>query len=316
MPSDARPEFHPHNVLDPHLKDIRPSGLAVLGSETLIITNQGRGQILSFERTSQKPARITSFEDTGRWIPIQITGLKIDNQDAVLVATNNSDPLRHGRVWLFPASGGPALAFWDVPSARAIVSCVWDSGSNTAYVVGGYLAAVPNFSSYDVVTSIDSPLNAPDLFKLKVDSGKKIHATSTDISGLDRTDVRLTMAVDSRRSIMFVADKDTGSLYRVDLPSGRALPVQLHGKIGRPAAIGLSSDGKTLFSVDGSQIRATQLDVTPAVTKTFLQDKNLFSSLKSLAVESDGQIWVGDDNNHAIYLISPKGEVIQALLGK
>ena len=95
--------------------------------------------------------------------------------------------------------------------------------------------------------------------------------------GLDYDDYHLLIVADYAHAGLLGVDVQSGHLYRIDLPNGRAHRLQLSGKVGNPTAIALSPDGDTLYSADEKTIKRISIDTTPAQVSTF----SLFPSLQS-----------------------------------
>lgn len=276
---------------DPILRQVQPTSLALLESGALIIADRATGHILL-----QTPDGFQSIENLSAFDTVQLTSIEAGGGEAILAATNKLEATQPGMAWVFPPNGGSAVAFWVDQFSNKLVACTWDNNAKTLFLV-------------------DDTRDRPNLFALHF-SGNRLFGPSGDIVGLDDKDNNLLIVADPPHKRLIAADKFSGRLYRVDLPNGHAHVVELQGEMGQPEAIALSADGQRLFSVDGSRIRMIKLDTTPAQVSTFLRKKNLFKSLKSLAIGPRGQIWVGDDMVHAIYIVSPQGQITGVLSGR
>jgi len=286
----------PESFKDPLLTDIKPVGLAILKSGDLVIADGYRKHILL--KTQAGVRQIVDVSSS--YIPLNVSAFELDNQEAILVATNwdidrswGGDS-RQGRIQMFSATGGLSRALWeDLFKNHLLAGSAWDDNSKALYVTD----------------------DIPELFRIRV-SGGGLDGHGIGLRGLDGEDRDLLIAVDPKSSSLFAADKKTGHLYRVDMSNGQAHLLVLHGSLGNPATIATSADGNILYSVDGNRIRMVRLDTTPMQVSTFLREPKLFHSLSSLVIGPTGQMWVGDSYAHAIYSVSPEGHVTGVLSAK
>jgi hypothetical protein len=241
----------------------------------------------------QTQAGFQSIGNVTPYIPIQITPIRFDGKEAVLVATDKEGISHSGRVWVLPSGGGRVIAFWDNPYGNKLVGCTWDENRNALYVIDDQL----------------------QLFTLQFNV-HGISSSSREITGLDFDHSHLLIISDTTHQNLLAIDIEWGKLYRVDLPSGRAHRLNLNGTIGKTEAIAISADSNRLYSVDGKHIRTIRLDTTPvqvSIFKIYSQLKKGFETLSSLVVEPNGQMLVGDLDTHAIYIISPIGQITNVL---
>jgi DNA-binding beta-propeller fold protein YncE len=282
-------DLHSNNIpkvsRDPILNGVRPTGMAFLESGNLVFADQSMGDILL-----RKSGGFVSIGKVQADTDPQVCPIKFKGNTAIAVAYTNKSFFSTGYVRVLNSDGGHDLAFWIGRQYCHLAGCAWDGSGNALDVVD----------------------NSPQLTRLQFD-GRRVTSTSHGIAGIDTRDSHLLIVADFAHGDLLAADATSGNLYRIDLQNDHAHGLTLTGTIGQPRAIALSADGETLYSVDGKHIRRVRLDTTPAQASIFFVEPNTFKDLSSVAIGADGQIWVGDSTVHAIYIVSPGGQVTSVL---
>jgi len=122
------------------------------------------------------------------------------------------------------------------------------------------------------------------------------------------------MAVDASQSVLFAADRLAGDLYRVnllDLNDHRKLHLRdSHGhtrdSLGSPSALAIDSTGRTLYVADNKRLWVVRLNTDPAQVEGPWQPYQ-FHQLSAVAVDNNNNVWVGDQGEHTIHVLSSAG---------
>jgi hypothetical protein len=288
-------------VHDPLLKGLRPGALGFLGSETVVVLDAGNERILRINTGTQPTRRVGILSDLGRHSLMSIQDMATLSNDLFLVANRPAglpallaedrvDELGHmtgGGVW---PSLGKAVRF---------LAVAVDSRSRTCYVSG--VAQGPS-----------------TLYALHLNAGVK--GQLTEVADWDNTTNPKTISpitVDSAHGVLYAADPGSRELYRVDLAHPHDLHlVKLRDSKGHryaalphgtPSAIALDPGNQTLYVAGGQYLWAVHLGSEPLL---FEEKADRFRDLRALTVARTGNVWVGDWQTHAIYVLSPAGKVL------
>jgi sugar lactone lactonase YvrE len=118
--------------------------------------------------------------------------------------------------------------------------------------------------------------------------------------------------------MLYAADKVSGDLFRVNLLNTkdhqqldlRDSRGRVRNSLGYPSALALDSAGGTLYVADGKRLWVVRLNSNPVKIEGPWQPHQ-FRQLSAVAVDNDNNVWVGDQLDRAIHILSPDGVLIK-----
>ena len=269
--------------------DISPIALATLGSGDLLVLDSRRGLFLIGPGSGQVRALVSGF---GAFGAADMATSSSNQGDIILVSMGVPQPngmlarvVRYNRAgkstgeWGWLGLGSEPVQ----PGGLAI-----DAQRSVAYVVNSRRPSVYRFD-------LNRPGSRPAEF-----------ATVRGAKNLG------PMVLDAKRSRLLVGDPFLGTVYGVDLTNGRSQ--LLLRELGEPYALLIDTAGDRLFIADASGERILVVglsDKTPAATTFSKLSK--FSDPHALAFGADGNLWVGDEDEETLWLLSPKGALLRTV---
>ncbi len=124
------------------------------------------------------------------------------------------------------------------------------------------------------------------------------------------------LALDPTIRVLFAADIRTGAIYMLDLASNSMSTKQIADNLGLPTAMAYDSGRKQLYIADGAGRRIWSIAITSKVATgkaTIFMESKEFRQPSSIAIGTDGSIWVGDQSAHAIFHFSPNHQLLNTL---
>lgn len=285
---------------DPLLQGFQPVALSVVRSGGLVIADGARQQLTLWGPDGLKPLGPRFSHD----MLMDMSSGATDEGELIFVVT---DPLRSdqlptekiigpihgpGAVTAYSMSG-QRLNSWTIPTKRALVACAFDNEAQFLYVLSdrGEIYRLNPRSSESPRLTVDIPVPGEKPFY-----------------GL--------IAGDAHHNRLLVAAQDSRDLYQVDLAERHIARLSLDRSFANLRALVVSPSGDRIYVADGRRIWVVrQLYTNPAEVNVFSDDPRL-RSVSALAVGSDNYIWAGDQEAHAIYRISPKGQGMAVLSEK
>ncbi len=118
-------------------------------------------------------------------------------------------------------------------------------------------------------------------------------------------------AMDAKNNRLLVVDGPGEKLYQLDLGKPHQRSIYLSRTLGRCRALALDAAGNLYAATEGHLWRI-QLNGASSKVEPFAV-RLKFRSPAALAISQDGKVWVADEDGHAIYLVSPTGDLVGAL---
>jgi hypothetical protein len=283
-------------IHDSLLKDVEPAALAHLASGTLVL-DAFRHRLLRINSEG-----ITIFADLGG-------GNVVD-----MAASELSSRAADACVILNPPAGGAGRLVQYVNGVR--LPRVWSPLEPQYPQFSGIAVDNQQKIAYLARATQDTFC----LYKLGLEDGA--HANLEEVARWhDPKHPRAIgpIVVDGNHRVLFAADTTSGELYRVDLTHTKNLqPLKLKDSQGHPydslpetpLAITLDGSGNTLYAAAGKHLWAAHLEADPVRFNEPWQSTP-FAALSAVAVDSDGNVWAGDQHNHAVYVLSSSGKVLR-----
>ena len=277
------------------LRGIRPVGLAFLPSGLLILD-----------------------ASTNRLLQVQPTGVRIwidlHNVTSIDVATLQLGAER-GKVFVLTTAGN--VGSLTMYSEVGALERVWRSPQPASRVFTG-LATDP--STQSVYLAAPAPtLSLSQIFRLDLRSLNE-HAQMKNLGqtpGSSNQPVTIgPLAADSQNSRLLAVD-DWGTLYAFNLQRTGSQAIHsealhLPHPLDYPRALALDSSSTLLYVIAKKRVWRLQIGTNPIQMQQFAP-AHAFHGPASLAISPNGNIWVGDEDDHAVYEFSADGQVLSSL---
>ncbi|MES1244267.1 MAG: hypothetical protein ABUT39_21860 [Acidobacteriota bacterium] len=268
---------------------ISPIALATLGSGELLVLDSRRGLFVIDPRSGQVRALVSGF---GAFGAADMAVSPSSQGDTILVSMGVPQPqgmlarvVRYNRAgkstgeWGWFGLGSEPVQ----PGGLAI-----DAQRSVAYVVNSRRPSVYRFD-------LNRPGTRPAEF-----------ATIRGAKNLG------PLVLDAKRSRLLVGDPFLGTVHAVDLASRKSQ--LLFRGLGEPYAFLIDTAGDRLFIADASGERVLVVGLTDkASAVTTFAKLSKFSDPHALAFGADGNLWVGDEDEETLLLVSPKGVLLRTI---
>ena len=280
-------------------QSIRPIGLAFLPSGLVVLDEYS-------ECVSQiRPGELQTLIKLGAVQGIDIATL----QDAQV----------HGKIFVItaPKQGRPGLLQM---YSNAGVSEQNRSAAQSGGTAFSALAVDPTTNSVYLAAATQSVV---EILRIDLNSGGRAKQQQPIFLGQifdPQSPVVIgAIAVDRRNGRLFAADKDRGMLYMATLPLDgltriRPQRISLPHSLDNARALAVSAGGDVLYAAAGSHVWKLRIQGLSAQIQDF-GPTHTFRSPSALTIAPSGSLWVGDEETHAVYEISPDGKVLTSLHG-
>ncbi len=267
------------------LREMRPSALGLLPSGIVVLDANNR-RILQATATG-----LVNVKDVPSYKLQDLAAGQLDDQDAIFVLMKSPQGPIQDLLTLYTPQGTKRRS-WTFPVKAA--NLAFDAKRQLVYAIGlrtdwGELYRL-------------NPRTAGSSFQFVAELAK----TTRSIGGI---------AVDGIHNRVFVAGD---MLQVVDLGATRPRArILLEGGLGTPLAIALNPTGSILYGADsaGGRVWKVSLDAASAQVSNFSRDAR-YRKPNALHVDSAGNVWLGDSDASAIFVLSPEGEVVGTLSAK
>lgn len=267
--------------------DLKPIALLPNGAGELLVLDSRRGIFALDIRSGKVRTLVSGF---GVFSAVDMTASPVASDGSILVTISLYKPDGVlSRVIRFNAAGkrsgewGWSAAERVMPSGIAI-----DPGNRIAYVANS---------------------QRPEIYRLDLSRPSSRPVSFLTVRGAKALG---PMVLDARRSRLLVADPVRGTVHSVDL-AGKGSTTFLKD-LGEPYALLIDSAADRLYIADasGERILTANLAEGAAVAKTYAKLKS-FSDPHALALGADGALWVGDEKEEAVFLVSREGTLIRTI---
>jgi hypothetical protein len=271
---------------DRAFRDMRPVALGLLPSG-LVVLDAPNGHVWQLSARGS-----VDVKDLRSYDVQDMAAAQVDGQDVIFVLMRLS--LSPASSWLHMYTPqGSEKKTWPVPGKAS--SLAFDANRQLVYAVS--LKSGTSFEVYRL-----DPRASGSSFKLVAELTNKVHSIGG--AAVDGVGNRFFAAGDVLEEI------DLGAAH----PHAKTL---LEGGLGSPLAIAVNATGSVLYAADPGHrlVWKVPLDAAAIKPSSFSRDAR-FRKPDALVVDSAGDVWLGDSDAKAIFLLSPTGEVIAALSAK
>jgi SMP-30/gluconolaconase/LRE-like protein len=267
-----------------------PGALSILSSGELVILDLRLG-LFRFTPDPGKPASgklsrlVTGF---GLYEGTDLQVARIGGEEAIFVSQASLASLGARLMWL--NLQGKEKGSWFLPP--------WKGGSCTGVAV----------DAGALVAYVASPQTG-EIFKFDLRSPR---TSFRPLARISQESALGAMVLDSKRRRLLVADALLGSLYAVDLDTGKS--TRLAKSLGEPSALALDAKTDELFVADASGRRLWRLPLTGSdVEPQVLVKPKEFQEPRGLALGDDGSLWVGDTSRQRLFQLSREGKILRSI---
>lgn len=259
--------------------NIAPSALAVLASGELVVLDT-RG-LFRYNPKGGAPVPFGANFGLYQGRDLQIT--TIAGVESIWV-TQRSRASHQNRLVQFDANGRQR-ATWILPGGQAAGVAI-DTQSATVYIVNSENGEV-----------------------LRLEMGDR-RPIARPMARIPTLGAPASAVFDARRRRLLVADAALGLVWSVNVESKRS--ARLLDGLGTPSALAIDPKGDRLYITDASRGRVLRVDLATAETQSQLvaRMKNA-KDVRALAVDRDGNLWLGASTKSGLWQLSTAGEVIR-----
>jgi hypothetical protein len=257
---------------------IRPGALAALASGDLLVLDGNRG-LFRFSPDSGSPVPVAEF---GLFSGVDLASATIGGSESAFVTVQSDASSELRRIDL----ASKKIEKWRLPTWQGDLSGVaLDPQGKVAYVAGGH---------------------SGDLFKVDLSKPFSLGVRFTRV----QVGANLgPLVLDRKRMRLLVADHERGSIFGVDLATGR---VRLIASLkGEASALAVNTHTDELLIADPLGRRIWKLalgsEASQAVVLVRLKE---FRSPLGLALGPRGSLWVGDELAGAIFQLDQDGRLL------
>jgi hypothetical protein len=281
------------------LHQIRPIGLAFIKSGLLIL-DASADRVLEVKRNG-----VSELIKLAGATPIDIGTVRLGgDEDAVLIINEQQQ------------TAGRSLGFVSMYTQVGMLRHSWQA-PHGRQVFSGVAADVRTERAYFSAPLIGVP--STEIYRLDVTS--RASNSQLQYVGAIHTDDPISdpiwsITVDTQNRRLLAASA-MGTLSTADLPAdhGGAFHVRhlhLQSALSSPRGIALDSSGQVLYAIANKRVWKLQIGLSPVTMERFASS-HTFPDPSAIVIAPTGNIWIGDEHEHAVYEISPGGQVLSSV---